>query len=152
MTRRIRLTFRETGETVVADLLETAAPQVCAWVWEHLPIECRMLHGMYSGPEILGLLDNPRPLPMENPCRNPLPGEILYWYDAGGSVTAPKPAAEICLAYDRGVILRGGEGIPTLASLFARIPGDWAVDWRDFAHACRRSRWERPQLLHFERA
>jgi len=37
------------------------------------------------------------------------------------------------------------------ASLFARIPGDWKHDWLTFAQACRRVRWEGPQLLRIER-
>jgi hypothetical protein len=49
------------------------------------------------------------------------------------------------------VVLRGPEGVPTHASLFARIPGDWKYDWVDFAKACRRARWEGPQTLRIER-
>jgi hypothetical protein len=41
--------------------------------------------------------------------------------------------------------------VPTHASLFARIPGDWKYDWIPFAKACRRVRWEGPQLLRIER-
>lgn len=48
-------------------------------------------------------------------------------------------------------VLRGPEGVPKHASLFARIPGDWKHDWTRFAKACRRVRWEGPQLLRIER-
>ena len=44
------------------------------------------------------------------------------------------------------------EEIPTTASLFARIPGDWKYDWTAFRDACRKSRWEGPPKLRIERA
>ena len=62
-----------------------------------------------------------------------------------------KSVAELCIVYNRGVVLRGPEGVPTHASLFARIPGDWKYDWSDFAKTCRKARWEGPQLLSIER-
>ena len=50
------------------------------------------------------------------------------------------------------IVFRGAEGQPTTCSLFARIPGDWKYDWIDFRNACRKSRFEGPQLLKIERA
>lgn len=151
--RWIRLTFVTTGESVVAELLDKEAPQTCRLVWELLPLEGKMIHGMYSGPEVFMLLDNPQPAPPENQVQIPLPGELLYFYDPGGSAfTGTQPQAEICLIYNRGVTARGPEGAPTYANLFARIPGDWKYDWVDFAEACRRVRWEGPQVLRIERA
>jgi hypothetical protein len=98
------------------------------------------------------LLDNPQPVPSENQVHIPLPGELLAFYDPGHNVTSGKQAiGEICFIYGRGVMLRGPEGVPTFASLFARIPGDWKYDWVDFAQACRRVRRESPQRLRLER-
>ena len=37
--RHIRLTYVATGESVVAELLDDEAPEVCRIVWERLPIE-----------------------------------------------------------------------------------------------------------------
>ena len=151
--RHIRLTFIATGESVLAELLDDEAPAVCQHIWERLPVEQSTIHGMYSGAEVFVLLENPQPVPAENQAQIPLPGEILYFCDPGHNVTTPKKAvAEICIVYGRGVILRGPEGAPTYASLFARIPGDWKYDWLDFAQACRRSRREGPQRLRIERA
>ena len=77
--------------------------------------------------------------------------ELLYFFDEGrGAAGARKPAGEICVVYGRGVVLRGHEGVPVYASLFARIPGDWKHDWTAFAQACRRCRWEGPQRLRIE--
>jgi hypothetical protein len=151
--RKIRLTFVQTGESVLADMLDDEAPEVCRLVWEMLPIETQAIHGMYSGAEVFALLNDPRPCAPEAHTQLPLPGEILYFYDDSKNVTNIRPAvAELCIVYNRGVVLRGPEGVPTHASLFARIPGDWKYDWTDFRDACRKARWEGPQLLRIERA
>lgn len=148
--RRIRLTFPTTGESVVAEMLEDEAPGVCQKVWDALPVERMPLHGQFSGAEVFVLID-PLDAPAENMTQIPLPGEILYFYDAGGGVTNPKSTGEICVIYGRGVILRGWEGVPTHCSLFARIPGDWKYDWVEFAQACRRVRTKGPHPLRIER-
>jgi len=151
--RKIRLTYVATGESVLAEVLDDEAPNVAKLVWDVLPVETKVIHGMYSGAEVFALLDDPRPAPPENQAQLPCPGELLYFYDATSNVTsARKAVAEICMVYGRGVVLRGPEGVPTHASLFARIPGDWKYDWVDFAKACRRARWEGPQTLRIERA
>src|SRR5215218_188747 len=151
--RHVRLTFVATGESVVAEMLDDEAPGVCAHVWNVLPVQTKVIHGMYSGAEVFALLENPRPAPAENLCQLPLPGELLYFYDGSSNVAnSKKPVAEICVVYGRGVVLRGPEGVPTHCSLFGRIPGDWKYDWVDFAKACRRARWEGPQELRIERA
>ncbi len=151
--RQIRLTYVNTGESVLAELLEDEAPNVCKLVWDILPIEAKTIHGMYSGAEVFVMLENPKPTPSENMVQLPLPGELLYFYDPStGAVGAKKPVAEIAVVYGRGVTLRAHEGVPTHCALFARIPGDWKYDWTTFAQACRKSRWEGPQLLRIERA
>jgi hypothetical protein len=154
MTRRqIKLTYVNTGESAIAEMLDDEAPAVCEHVWSILPIEHRVLHGQYSGAEVFALLDQPKPLPPENNCQLPLPGELLYFYDGTTSVIQKKGAiAEIVLVYGRGVVLRGLEGVPTYCSLFARIPGDWKYDWTAFRDACKRARLEGPQVLRIERA
>ena len=151
--RKIRLTFVATGESVLAEMLDDEAPEVCRIVWDLLPVETRAIHGMYSGAEVFALLDNPQPVPPEGLTQLPLPGEILYFYDESKNVTnVRKAVAEICIVYNRGVVLRGAEGVPTTASLFARIPGDWKYDWTPFRDACRKARWEGPPMLRIERA
>jgi hypothetical protein len=151
--RRIRLTFVETGESVLAEMLNDEAPEVCRIVWDLLPVETRAIHGMYSGAEVFAMLDNPQPVPPESLTQLPLPGEILYFYDDSNNITnVRKAVAELCIVYNRGVVLRGPEGVPTHASLFARIPGDWKYDWTPFREACRNSRWKGPPVLRIERA
>jgi hypothetical protein len=149
--RRIRLTFVETGESAVADLLDDDAPALCDLIWNRLPVEHRVIHGMYSGAEVFALIEDPVPVPEVNMVQMPLPGELLYFYDEGkGALGARNPVGEICLAYGRGVTFRGHEGVPVYASLFARIPGDWKYDWTAFAAQCRKVRWEGPRRLRIE--
>jgi hypothetical protein len=150
--RTIRLSYPGTGESALAEMLDDEAPAVCRLVWDLLPLEGKALHGMYSGAEVFLLLDNPAPHSPENLCQLPLPGELLLFYDGSSSVAgAGKPIGEVCLVYNRGVVLRGPEGVPTYASLFARIAGDWKYDWVPFRDACRRVRREGPQVLRIER-
>ncbi len=151
--REIRLTFVETGESVLAEMLDDEAPEVCRFVWDLLPIETSAIHGMYSGAEVFVLLADPAPCAPEGLTQLPLPGEILYFYDESKNVTnVRRTVAELCIVYNRGVVLRGPEGVPTHASLFARIPGDWKYDWIPFREACRKARWEGPPMLRIERA
>jgi uncharacterized protein DUF3830 len=146
------LTFAETGESVVADLLEAEAPRICEAVWEMLPVEKKMIHGMYSGPEVFMVLDKAQEISRENDVQLPLPGEILYFYDPGTSAGGGNRAvSEICVVYGRGVSLKQHDAVPTFASLFARIPGDWRRDWTDFAAACRRIRTDRASRMRIER-
>ncbi len=119
--RRIRLTYITAGASVVAEMLDDEAPEVCRIVWDLLPVEGKVLHGMYSGAEVFLLLDKAVPHPPENLCQLPLPGEVLLFTDTSSSVAnSKKPISEICFIYNRGVVLRGPEGVPTHCSLFAR--------------------------------
>jgi hypothetical protein len=152
MKRKIRLTYVNTGESAVAEMLDEEAPTVCEYVWSILPIEHRMLHGMYSGAEVFALLDRAKQLPPENICHLPLPGELLYFFDGSTSVAnSKKPISELVIVYGRGVSLKGPEGVVTYCSLFARIPGDWKYDWTDFAAACKQARLQGPPVLRIER-
>jgi hypothetical protein len=151
--RHIRLTYVNTKESVLAELLDDEAPGVAELVWNLLPVETKVIHGMYSGAEVFAMLENPKPCPHENLVQLPLPGELLYFFDQNvGAAGGRKPVAEIVVVYGRGVVLRAHEGVPTHCHLFARIPGDWKYDWQPFALACRKARWEGPQLLRIERA
>lgn len=106
----MRLTYVASGESILAEMLDDEAPNVCEHVWGRLPIETKVIHGMYSGLEVFAMVDNPEPVPSENMVQLPLPGELLYFYDSStGAVGAKKPVAEIVLVYGRGVVLRAHE-------------------------------------------
>jgi hypothetical protein len=150
--RHIRMSFVETGESVIAEMLDDDAPLTCRLVWDMLPLEHDLIHGRYSGMEAYVLLDEVQPAPNEKRTQLPLPGEIFYWSDPGAASTSNgEPVAEILFAFGRGVTLRGPEGVPSFASMFARIPGDWKYDWVDFAQACGRIRMQGTQTLRIER-
>jgi hypothetical protein len=151
--RKIRITYVASGESIIAEMLEDEAPNVCEFVWNQLPLETKAIHGMYSGLEVFAMIDKPEPVVAENLVQLPLPGELLYFYDPSvGAVGARKPVGEIVLVYGRGVVLRAHEGVPTHCALFGRIPGDWKYDWVNFAKECRKARWEGPQMLRIEQA
>lgn len=150
--RQLRLSFPATGESIVVEMLDDESPKVCELVWNMLPIETKAIHGMYSGAEVFVMVDQPQPAPQENLVQLPLPGELLYFYDPSvGAVGAKRPVGEVVFVYGRGVVLRAHEGVPTHCSLFARVPGDWKYDWQDFAKACRKCRWEGPQVMKIEK-
>ena len=56
-SRRIRFTFPDTNESAIAALLDEEAPRLCEMVWNLLPLEKRVLHGMYSGAEVFMVLE-----------------------------------------------------------------------------------------------
>lgn len=150
--RHIRLSFVETGESVVAELLDDEAPATCELVWNMLPLQHDLYHGRWSGSEVFVLLDEAPEVVHEQRCHLPLPGEILYWRDESTAVTSSGgPVAEIVMAFGRAVQLGGPEGIPSFANLFARVPGDWKYDWVEFAEACARVRLRGLTPLRIER-
>ena len=71
--RRLRLTFA-TGESVSAEMLDDEAPEVCRVVWDLLPVEGKVLHGMYSGAEVFLLLDAAVSAPAGEPVPAPAAG------------------------------------------------------------------------------
>jgi len=146
------MSYPELNVSVIAELLDDEAPAVCKIVWDMLPVQGKVRHGIYSGREVYMLFDKPVEHPPENLCQLPLPGELLYFYDGSKSVAnSQKPISEIVFVYNRGVVLRGPEGVPTYCSLFARIPGDWKYDWTDFRDACRKALLEGPPVMRIER-
>ena len=151
MRRQLRLTLVESGESVLAELLDDEAPSTAEHVWNRLPIEGPLVHAHYSGAEVFVLVDDPVRLTAENLVQLPLPGELLYFYRGTESVTAAaEPIEEIAFIYGRGVTLRQAEGVPTHLNLFARVPGDWKYDWPAFADGCRAARGAR-KVLRIER-
>src|SRR5437763_16016182 len=78
--RRILLTYTVSNEAVLAEMLDDEAPNVCDYVWSRLPIETKVVHGMYSGLEVFAMIDKPEPVPAENLVQLPPPGELLYIY------------------------------------------------------------------------
>jgi hypothetical protein len=148
MPRTIILRFLEAGVWAAAELAEERAPATCERIWARLPLEGRTIHGMYSGPELFIRADEVGPVPAENGVHRALPGDVCYWWHAGGvEHTAPRDAGEVLFIYDRGAAIMGPDGQPTWANLFARITGD--AD--PFYAEARKVRSEGPRRLRIER-
>jgi Protein of unknown function (DUF3830) len=149
MPKTIVLRIPEHDVSVTAELLEAEAPQTCALIWERLPVEGGLIHGMYSGPELFIVLPGFPAVATENQVQRALPGDVGYWHnEAGIHASAPREVAELVFVYDRGVSIKGSDGSDSWVNLFARIRTDEAAE---FFAVCKRSRREGPWTLQVER-
>ena len=148
MARTLVFQIVERDVSAVADLLEEQAPRTCKLIWERLPLEGRLVHGMYSGPELFVMLDGFPGVGPENQVSRPLPGDIGYFHqDAGLYAASPNEVAELVYIYDRGVSIKGAEGHDSWVNLFAQLRLDGA---QRFLAASRRARREGPFTLRVE--
>jgi hypothetical protein len=144
------LTFHivELETTAVADLLEDRAPRTCELIWERLPLEGRLVHGMYSGPELFIVLDGFPGVGPENQVSRPLPGDVGYFHqDPGLYASSPHEVAELVYVYDRGAAIKGAEGHDSWVNLFATLRPAGA---EPFLAASKRARREGPFTLRIE--
>jgi Protein of unknown function (DUF3830) len=149
MARSIVLRIPEENVGVVADLLDEAAPRTCDLIWERLPVEGRLIHGMYSGPELFIVLPDFPAVGDENMVQRALPGDVGYWHNEPGiHASAPREVAELVFVYDRGVSIKGSDGSDSWVNLFARMRLQEADE---FLAVCKRSRREGPWTLQVER-
>jgi hypothetical protein len=149
VARCIVLRIPEHDVTATADLLEAEAPHTCNLIWDRLPLEGQLVHGMYSGPELFIVLPGFPAVAVENQVQRALPGDVGYWHNEGGiHASAPDEVAELVLVYDRGASIKGSDGSDSWVNLFARMQPDAAVD---FLTVCRRYRYEHPWTLRVER-
>jgi hypothetical protein len=147
--RSIVLRIPEHDVSAVADLLEKEAPNTCALVWDRLPLEGRLVHGMYSGPELFIVLPGFPAVEVENQVQRALPGDVGYWHNDGGiHASAPEEVAELVFVYDRGASIKGSDGSESWVNLFARIRTQEAAD---FFAVCKRVRTEGPSTLRIDR-
>jgi len=149
MARSIVLRIPERDVVAVADLLDDEAPRTCELIWDRLPVEGRLVHGMYSGPELFIVLPDFPAMAAENQVQRALPGDVGYWHNpAGLHASAPEEVAELVFVYDRGVSIKGSDGSDSWVNLFARFGTHEAAD---FLAVCKRSRTEGPWTLRVER-
>jgi hypothetical protein len=147
MAKTIILRFVEDGVSAIADLMEERAPESCRVIWEHLPLEGRTVHGMYSGPEVFIRADHLPAVPPENLIHRALPGDVGLWYqEAGRYHSSPGAVVEVVFIYNRGAAIMGPDGQPTWVNLFAQIRADAA-----FIEAAKKVRLEGPRTLRIER-
>jgi len=149
MAKTLIFQIVESGVSATADLLEDRAPKTCQLIWDRLPFEERLVHGMYSGPELFIILDGLPGVGPENQVSRPLPGDVGYFHqDAGLYASSPNEVAELVFVYDRGVSIKGSDGSDSWVNLFARIRTQEADE---FFGVCKRSRREGPWTLEVER-
>jgi hypothetical protein len=149
MARTIVLRIVEHDVTAVADLLDDQAPQTTALIWDALPLEGRLMHGMYSGPELFIVLPGFPAVAAENQVCRALPGDVGYWHlEDGLQASAPNEVAELVFVYDRGVEIKGSDGQASWVNLFARIR---TAEAEDFLAVSKRYRKEGPWTLRVER-
>ena len=149
MARTIVLRFVDEDVSAVADLMEERAPRTCAAIWEHLPLEGRTIHGMYSGPELFIRSDHVPPPPAENQIHRPVLGDVGFWFQEGGRYHAGAVSmSEVVFIYNRGAAIMGADGQPTWVNLFAQIRSEGSTAFYDLA---KRVRFEGPKLLRIER-
>jgi hypothetical protein len=149
VTKTLIFTIVDHGVSAVADLLEKRAPVTCDLIWNRLPLEGRLVHGMYSGPELFILLDGFPAVPAENQVARPIPGDIGYWHlEAGLHVSEPDELAELVYVYDRGAAIKGPEGQDSSVNLFARLRPEGDAE---FLALSKRFRREGPWTLRIER-
>ncbi len=149
MPRTLLLTFVEDGATAVADLLDERAPRTAQMIWDHLPLEGRTVHGMFSGPELFIRADHLPPQPAENQIHRALPGDMGFWFQEGGRFhSGPTPVGEVVFIYNRGAAIMGPDGQPTWVNLFARIRETGS---EAFYAVARSVRYEGPRTLRIER-
>ena len=147
-----KLTFVQTGESAVAEMLDEEAPAICEMIWNRLPIEHDLLHGMYSGAEVFAMLENPASSPPRTWCNCPYPASYSTSRTKAGAEWARANRWAKCASSTGAGWCCGRTKVCLPASLFARIPGDWKYDWTAFAQACRKVRWEGPRKLRIAAA
>jgi len=103
MPRQIRLTFPESGQTVIADLQDQAAPDTCEAIWELLaePLRGPVNHARGIGPEIYVMLPALPQVPEENMTVFPVPGDLLFYHYVG-QLPRGEVIYDIGMYYDRG--------------------------------------------------
>jgi hypothetical protein len=149
MAKTIVLRILEHDVVAVADLLDERAPATCALIWDRLPVEGRLVHGMYSGPELFIVLPGFPGVVGENQTTRPLPGDIGYWHmDGGRYATQQNDVTELVFIYDRGVEVKGPDGQATWVNLFAQMRRDESAE---FLAVAKRARTEGPWTLRVER-
>jgi hypothetical protein len=147
MTRRIRLLIPDADVTAIAELLETGAPTTCAAIWEALPFQGELNHGIWSGPETYLIIDPSIRVGPENQTVQTQAGEIGYYTVEGGRIVDwPNDLSELAFFYGRG----SRPGMPTgpvAVNLFARI----IDNLEGFANACDEIRRSGITTLRVER-
>lgn len=123
--RKIRIEFPDERVSVTARMMEDQAPKTCQGIWDRLPLEGKIIHAQWSGPEVAMILDSSVRLEPENQVhRGIMPGDVAYAFLEGGEYMGEdEDLAEIAIFYGRGAVPSMMRG-PVPVNLFAHIDED----------------------------
>ena len=124
MAKQFEILFEKSGATVVADLLEDAAPITCENFWEGIaePVRQELHHGTETGPEMWCFVPPPKEeLPYEHSTVFPEHGDILYYHYRQPPTRDGEMVYDIGIYWDRGQSKLKQGWIP--GNLFARVSG-----------------------------
>lgn len=155
--RSLRFEFTERGVGGTVDLFEQYAPRTCELIWQALekPVRAQAFHAMYAGPEIMiGLPKeaqtfDPRAVPNENQTVIPVPGDVLWFYQAANLMKGlTEEFWEVGMFYGEGGRTFGPLGW-TPVNIFGRMRhGDLPA----FASECADIRLTGAKMLEVRRA
>ena len=145
MPKRLRLVLPDV--TAIAELLESEAPKTSQTIWEALPLEGVLNHGIWSGPETYLMIDPSIRVAPENQTVQTQAGEIGYYTVDGGRIADwPDDMSELAFFYGRGARPRMPTG-PVAVNLFAHV----IENLEGFARACDEIRRSGVTTLRVER-
>jgi hypothetical protein len=118
--RRVTISFKNSGVTGTAVLMEDKARRTCNAVWDALPLEGPVFHAKWANNELYTILP---PFAVEEPGREnatvfPIPGDLLYWYIPSEDFVPPASnehhkevgSVDLALFYGRDNYLLGPAG------------------------------------------
>jgi len=144
--KRMKLVLPAEKITVVAELLESEAPRTCAAIWQSLPHEGPLNHGIWSGPETYLMIDPSIRIEPENQAHHMQAGDIGYYTVRGGAIVDwPDDLSELAFFYGRGARPYMPTG-PVSVNYFARV----IDNLEGFASACDSIRTEGRSSLRVE--
>ena len=148
MPKRLSLVLPDADVTAIAVLLESDAPKTCQSIWEALPFEGMLNHGIWSGPETYLMIDPSIRIAPENQTVQTQAGEIGYYTVEGGRIVDwPDDMSELAFFYGRGARPRMPTG-PVAVNLFARV----IENLEGFTRACDEIRRSGVTTLRVERS
>ena len=146
--KQMKLLFPDDDVVALAELWENEAPRTSAAIWEALPLDGRLHHAIWSGPETYLPIDASIHPPPENQATLTQVGDIGYYAIEGGRIVDwPDDFAEIAFFYGRGARPSMPTG-PVSMNLFAGI----VDNLKGFAEICDRIRFDGVKRLRVVRA
>ena len=106
MAKKMEIILPDDNVRAVTTLLEDEAPKTCKVIWDALPIEGKLWHGMFSGNETFIVLEGESVIKVEpeNVIWHVIPGDVCYYYswrEGKGTWKDVREFSEIVIIYGR---------------------------------------------------